>query len=109
MEESLSFWKEKVGMTSKGVKEAGAFKIHKVGFADQDFSFELVPLELMNNNPNNLNLGTPSICFSSPNLTELRNTLLNKGVQVTEIVNHFGPNSFAFSDNHGNWFAAMQE
>jgi lactoylglutathione lyase len=108
-EESLKFWKEKAGMISKGMKEAGGFKIHKVGFSDQDFAFELVPLELMKDNPNNLNLGTPSICFSTADLPALRESLVQRGVQATDIANHFGSNSFAFSDNNGNWFAAVQQ
>lgn len=108
-EESLKFWKEKAGMVSKGLQEAGGFKIHKVGFPDQDFAFELVPLEMMKDNPNNLNLGTPSICFSTSDLPALRETLVQRGVHATDIANHFGSNSFAFSDNNGNWFAAMQQ
>lgn len=109
VEESLNFWKEKAGMVSKGFQKAGGFEIHKVGFSDQDFAFELVPLEMMKNNPDNLNLGTPSICFSTSDLTALRETLVQRGVQATDIVNHFGSNSFAFSDNNGNWFAAIQQ
>ena len=35
----------------------------KVGFDNQDFSFELVPLELMKDNPDGLDLATPSIAF----------------------------------------------
>ena len=42
----LRFWTEQVGMIEKGSKQAGAFSIRQVGFADQDFSFELVPLAL---------------------------------------------------------------
>ncbi len=108
-EESLSFWKDKAGMALKDQKEAGNFKIYKVGFADQDFAFELVPLELMKGNPNNLTLGTPSICFATTDLTALRETLVERGVEATEIANHFGSNSFAFSDNNGSWFAAVQQ
>ena len=35
--------------------------IYRVGFDSQQFSFELVPLALMKENPHNLNLGTPSV------------------------------------------------
>lgn len=108
-EASLKFWTEKAGMAAKGTKEVGGYKIHKVGFADQDFAFELVPLDLMKNNPDNLNLGTPSICFAASDLPEFRNKLIKNGVQTTEIADHFGFESFAFSDNDGSWFAAMKQ
>jgi len=105
---SMKFWTEKAGMVSKDIKEAEGFKIHKVGFAHQDFAFELVPLDLMKDNPHNLNLGTPSICFEAPDLPALRKKLAQGGVQATEIANHFGFDSFSFSDNNGKWFAAIQ-
>ena len=104
----FQFWTEKVGMIEKGSKQAGPFSIVRVGFKDQDFSFELVPLELMKNNPNNLDLATPSIAFYVSDLASTRNALLEKGVQATELADHGGTSSFAFSDNEGRWFATIQ-
>ena len=43
--------------------ELGAFTVAQVGFADTPFAFELVPLEMMQDNPDGLDLATPSICF----------------------------------------------
>lgn len=40
------FWIEQVGMVEKRRNQAGPFSIVQVGFADQAFGFELVPLEL---------------------------------------------------------------
>ena len=57
------FWVEQVGMVEKRRQEAGGFVIAQVGFADQSFAFELVPLELMKDNPDGLDLATPSIAF----------------------------------------------
>ena len=57
------FWVEQVGMVEKWRKDAGAFTIVQVGFADQAFAFELVPLALMKDNPDGLDLATPSIAF----------------------------------------------
>ena len=104
----LSFWTEKLGMVEKGSKQAGPFSITKVGFADQEFSFELVPLELMKNNPNNLDLATPSIAFYVPNLQEVNAGLKSKGVQVTDISDHGGLMSFAMIDNEGRAFAVLE-
>lgn len=105
---SLKFWLEKVGMVEKGSKQAGPFSIVRVGFVDQEFSFELVPLELMKNNPNNLDLATPSIAFYVKSLEETRTKLANNGVQVTEIGEHGGIKSFAFIDNEGRGFAVLK-
>lgn len=60
----LKFWTEQVGMIEKSRTQAGSFSIAQVGFADQDFAFELVPLELMKDNPDGLDLATPSFAFS---------------------------------------------
>ena len=104
---SLQFWTQKIGMSEKGRKEAGPFSIVKVGFIDQEFSFELVPLELMKNNPDKLDLATPSIAFYVTNLQESRDGLIAKGVQATEIVDRGGISSFAFFNNESRAFAVL--
>ena len=58
------FWTEQIHMVEKRRSEAGEFTIVQVGFADQPFAFELVPLELMKDNPDGLDLATPSIAVS---------------------------------------------
>lgn len=105
---SYEFWTQKIGMLEKGRKQAGPFSIVKVGFQDQDFSFELVPLELMKNNPDKLDLATPSVAFYVPNLELMRDNMLRNGVQVTEIINRGGIVSFAFIDNEGRGFAVLE-
>ena len=62
-EACMKFWTEKVGMIEKARKQAGEFSLIEVGFADQQFSFELVPLAMMAGNPDGLDLATPSIAF----------------------------------------------
>ena len=105
----LRFWIEQVGMVAKGSKQAGPFSIVRVGFPDQEFSFELVPLALMQDNPNGLDLATPSIAFSVPDLDATHAALVARGVQATEPGDHMGMSSFAFSDNEGRWFAVLQD
>ena len=104
----LRFWTEQVGMVEKSRMQAGAVSVVKVGFPDQDFSFELVPLELMKDNPNNLDLATPSIAFRVENLDDTRAALVAKGVQATEVGAHPGMASFAFADNENRWFAVIK-
>lgn len=103
----LRFWTEQVGMVEKTRQQAGAFSIVQVGFADQDFAFELVPLELMKDNPDGLDLATPSIAFRVADLDRARTALVANGVQATEVGDHGGISTFAFPDNEGRWFAVI--
>jgi lactoylglutathione lyase len=102
------FWVEQIGMVEKRRSEAGRFTIMQVGFADQPFAFELVPLELMQDNPDGLDLATPSIAFNVDDLEATRAGLVSRGVQATDVGDHEGTPSFAFSDPEGRWFAVTQ-
>jgi lactoylglutathione lyase len=102
------FWIEQIGMVEKRRTEADGFTIAQVGFADQPFAFELVPLELMKDNPDNLDFGTPSIAFSADDLRATHDDLVGRGVQATDVGDHQGTPSFAFSDPEGHWFAVTQ-
>ncbi|MFM7125704.1 MAG: VOC family protein [Actinomycetota bacterium] len=104
----LQFWTEQVGMVQKSRQQAGDFFVVQVGFSDQDFSFELVPLALMKDNPDGLDLATPSIAFRVADLAAARAALVAKGVQATDVGEHSGIASFAFPDNEGRWFAVIQ-
>ena len=107
-EACLKFWTEQVGMVKKSSKQAGPFEIVQVGFADQQFGFELVPLALMADNPHGLDLATPSIAFHESEIEAAREKLIAAGVQTTEVGNQGGVTSFAFSDNEGRWFAVTK-
>jgi lactoylglutathione lyase len=99
------FWVEQIGMVEKRRSEAGAFTLSQVGFADQPFAFELVPLELMKDNPDGLDLATPSIAFHVADLEAAHATLIERGVEASDVGEHEGTRSFAFSDPEGHWFA----
>ena len=107
-EACLDFWTTKVGMVEKGRKQAGEFNIVQIGFADQSFSFELVPLALMKDNPDGLDLATPSIAFNVDDLPATRESLVAAGVQASPVGEHSGIKAFAFSDNEGRWFAVTE-
>ena len=102
------FWVDQVGMVEKRRSPAGEFTIVQVGFEDQSFAFELVPLALMQDNPDGLDLATPSAALSVGDLDAAHATLAGRGVQVTDIGDHGGTASFAFSDPEGKWFAAIE-
>ena len=57
------FWVGPIGMVEKRRYAADGFTIVQVGFADQSFALELVPLALMKDNPDGLDLATPSMAF----------------------------------------------
>lgn len=103
------FWVEQIGMVEKRRSAADGFAIAQVGFADQPFAFELVPLELMKDNPDGLDLATPSIAFHVDDLEGSHTALVGRGVPATDIGEHQGTRSFAFSDPEGRWFAVIQE
>ena len=103
-----AFWIEKIGMVEKRRADAGAFTIAQVGFADQPFAFELVPLDLMKDNPDDLDLATPSIAFQVDDLRAAHDALVDRGVQASDVGDHAGMPSFAFSDPEGHWFAVTQ-
>jgi lactoylglutathione lyase len=105
VEACRTFWIEKVGMVEKRRTDAGGFTIVQVGFPDQPFAFELVPLDLMKDNPDNLDLATPSIAFTVDDLQAAHASLIGKGVQATDVGEHSGTPSFAFADPEGRWFA----
>lgn len=99
------FWVEKVGMVVKDRTDVGGFTVCQVGFPDQQFAFELVPRAMMADNPDGLDLATPSIALYANNIESARRQLVDHHVPVTEIGEHGGVRSFAFSDPEGRWFA----
>lgn len=99
------FWIDQVGMVERDRKHVGEFTIVQVGFADESFAFELVPLAMMADNPYGLDLATPSIALQADDLEAARSGLIERGVTAMEIGEHGGVRSFAFSDPEGRWFA----
>lgn len=104
-ERCRKFWVEQVGMVERSRTQVANFTITNVGFADQPFSLQLVPLDMMKENPDGLDLATPSMCFQADDLDALRATLVARGVDATEVGDHHGMRNFAFSDPEGRWFA----
>jgi lactoylglutathione lyase len=102
------FWIDRIGMVEKRRTEAGGYTIPQVGFADQPFAFELVPLDLMRDNPDGLDLATPSLAFHVVDLEATHAALSDKGVEVSDVGEHNGTQSFAFSDPEGRWFAVTR-
>lgn len=103
------FWIDAVGMVEKHRSQHGEFTVAQVGFADQPFAFELVPLAMMADNPFGLDLAAPSVCLHAGDLAAVREGLLARGVEATEIADHGGRMGFAFPDPEGRWFAVTED
>lgn len=103
----LRFWTERVGTVEKCRNEADGSSVVQIGFADQDIAVELVPLALMKDNPDGLDLETLSIALRVDDLAATRAALVAKGVPATEPGEQSGVASFAFSDDEGRGFAAI--
>lgn len=104
-EQCRRFWVDQLGMVEKKSTQALDATVWQVGFADQPFALELVPRALMKENPDGLDLGTPSMCFHVDDLDATHAALAARGVRVTEVSEHHGMRNFAFSDPEGRWFA----
>ena len=108
VDSTQSFWVEKVGAKVAGVNQVGDFSIVKLSLPGAGAEIELVPRELMKDNPDQLDLATPSMCFYTADVVQERARLETVGVTVAPIRDHFGTLTFAFSDNENRWFAVMQ-
>ena len=63
---------------------------------------------MMKDNPNGLDLATPSICFQVDDLAAMRARLVDHGVPATEVAEYQGMQNFAFPDPEGRWFAVTR-
>ena len=106
-DECRDFWTNSLGMVIKSQRPAGEYSVVQIGFPDQEFNLELVPLALMQQHEHGLDLATPSMAFRVSDLVETHRDLRYKGVTTSDINEQAGVPSFAFSDNEGRWFAVL--
>ncbi len=102
------FWTQKIGFELKKTADVASERVYTVGKKGDSPSIELVPLALMAENPHNLNLGTPSLCFKTSDLEAEYVRLKENGVKVTEIMNHGGMQVFTFFDAEEKAFAMAE-
>ena len=101
------FWVKKLDCKVVERNQAGNFSIAKVELPSGGAFLELVPKALMADNPDGLDLATPSLCFFVADADAMHAQLESRGVTLAPLRDHFGKRSFAFSDNEGRWFAVM--
>ena len=73
------------------------------------FEGELVPLDLMKENPHGLDLATPSICFYVADVPAEHQRLNANGIKTTDVAKLGDKDNFAFCDNEDRWFAVLED
>ena len=101
------FWVRSLGAKVEEKNEAAGFHITKLALPGGGANLELVPKALMKDNPDGLDLATPSLCFYVDDANAEHARLSDLGLNLAPVREHFGRQSFAFSDNEGRWFAVM--
>ncbi|MEB2301529.1 VOC family protein [Lysinibacillus xylanilyticus] len=109
-DEAKAFWTDKVGFSviSEEDNGQGMRWIEIAPTKEAETSIILHNKELIAKMSPELNLGAPSLMFSSKDFDKLYNDLLNKNVIVGEIVNMPSGKVFNFADNENNYYAVME-
>ncbi|MEH7462339.1 VOC family protein [Bacillus thuringiensis] len=110
-DEAVQFWTEKVGFCVVSEEDNGqGFRwIEIAPTKEAETSIILHNKEFIAKMSPELNLGTPSLMFSSKNFDNLYSDLSNKNVTVGEIVSMPSGRVFNFADSENNYFAVMEK
>ena len=107
---AADFWTDKIGFTVDKINdsETGIISVELTPNSTSDAGIVLFDRDIVRKMEHELNLGTPSILFSSYNIKDMRDKLIEKGVNVGDIIEMNGALTFNFSDPEGNYFAVEQ-
>jgi lactoylglutathione lyase len=104
------FWIDKIGFTKIMVEthELGVLSVELAPNTSSDASIVLFDRSIVEKMSPEINLGTPSILFSSYDIKDMRDKLFNNGVNVGEFMKLGDSLTFNFSDIEGNYFAVQE-
>jgi lactoylglutathione lyase len=104
------FWVDKIGFTKIKVEmhETGILSVELTPNNTSDASIVLFDRSIVKKMSPEINLGTPSILFSSYDIREMRNNLISNGVKVGEFMEVGDSLTFNFSDIEDNYFAVQE-
>lgn len=106
---AVEFWTEKVGFEVISEVKNGPMRYIEVApNKDAQTTIILHDKEFIAKMSPELNLGTPSLMFTTDDLDGLYANLTNKNVKVGEIVEMGTMRIFNFADGEENYFAVMQ-
>lgn len=109
-DEAVKFWTEKVGFQVVAEENNGPMRwIEVAPSKEKETSIILHDKETVAKMSPGLNLGTPSLMFTTEDLEKLYRDLSGKGVKVGEIVNMGPMKVFNFADGEENYFAVMEK
>lgn len=107
---AADFWIDVIGFIKLKVDihETDILSVELTPNEKSDTSIVLFDRNIVEKMSPEINLGTPSILFSSYDITAMRNRLLKNGVNVGEIMEMGDRRTFNFSDLEGNYFAVQE-
>lgn len=114
LHETATFWVNAVGFTKLGESDGSAADEKGIPWAEVAPSptsvttlvlFERKAIAVLEPE---INLGSPSLLFSTTNLEATWTEFRNRGIHVGSIVNQAGMKTFNFSDIEGNYFAIRE-
>ncbi|MGE6369332.1 VOC family protein [Planococcus kocurii] len=108
-EKAIRFWTKKVGFSIIAEETTHGMRwIEIAPSKDSETSIILHDKKVIAKMSPELNLGTPSLMFSTGNLDKLYTDLTNKGVTTGKIVEMPTGRVFNFADSEQNYFAVME-
>lgn len=104
------FWTNKIGFIKKSEQTIApnVVSIELAPTLDSDASIVLIDKEFVLKMGAGVNLGTPSLLFSSFDVKKMRSRLEQEGVTVGDIIDMNGTLTFNFADTEGNYFAVSE-
>lgn len=104
------FWIEKIGFIEikADMYEKGILSVEITPNNMSDTSIVLFDRSIVEKMSPEINLGIPSILFSSYDVRDMRNRLIEKGVNVGEVMEMGDSITFNFPDIEGNYFAVQE-
>jgi lactoylglutathione lyase len=108
-DKAREFWTEKLGFQVTAEEDNGeGFKWIEVTPKSPGTSIVIHNKDFIAKMEPELNLGTPSLMFFTPNAAQSLSDLQNKNVKVGQIVELPSGKVFNFADNEDNYFAVME-
>lgn len=104
------FWIQHFGMTEvkEDFNEERSLSVELSVTDDATTHLVLFDKKVVSEMSPELNLGTPSILFSTRDLIRLRDRLMQEGLIVGDILETDDIKTFNFSDPEGNYFAVQE-
>lgn len=109
-DEAVDFWTKKVGFSNVAEENGQGMRwIEIAPSKESETSIILHDKEAIAKMSPKLNLGTPSLMFTTENLDKLYTKLTNQNVTVGEIMEMPTGRVFNFADSEQNYFAVMEK